>query len=876
MRPRGSRRLATRDAAAAAVLALAAAACESAGDGPAPAAHVVAPRPAHAPLEPFEDGEALPEVVVPRDWLVIPSIDGRGRRPFRPDAVLARYLVEAGSSPPAAGEELRGELGDSAWLATTAGADGALDLAPLHGAPLGWAWCQVWSEAPRVMLAEARGAGAVFVNGAPVPGDLYALGTPGLPVALRSGRNDVFVTGARGGVSLRLVTPPGLLYATAADATCPDLVDGEPPAPGASAAVLVVNASLDEVPQLSLESGGPLPDGEPTPFARVAPPTRLSLPPLGILKLPVPVAWEAGAAPPAGPGELLLPVRIGGHPVADPPPLLLPLAVRAADAPRRVTYVSAVDRSVQEFALAGPQGTAEPGRPGLVLTLHGAGAGAMGHLAAYSRKPDFWLCAPTNRRDFGFDWQDWGRRDAYDALSAALSLSGADPARVMLTGHSMGGHGAWFLAANDPDRFAALAPSAGWRSFDTYGSRPSGALGDLWRGADGASDVPALAANLAQQPVFILHGEADDNVPVSEARAMEQALRAAGGAPLAHYEAGAGHWWDGDAAPGTDCVDWPGVFELFRGARRVAEPDVIDWISTDPSVDARHHWVVALQPLRYGESVRVSGERRAADDVIVLATRNVRRLALHWEHGRPPARLVLDGQEIPRAAFGASPARHGQLLLEAGAWRALTDPGPPAGEKTPERSGPFKRAFDNGFLLVYGTGGDRVENPALLARARADAAEWWYRGNGHAPVLSDHEFVALSGTAEFAGRNVILYGNADTNAAWGHVLAPDCPIEARRGFVRAGERRFAGADVAAVFVWPRAGDPRALVGAFADAGALGTWVLDSLLPFTSGVGYADWAVVDARVLRLGDGGVLAAGWFDAQWRMGEVRSGQLR
>jgi hypothetical protein len=66
------------------------------------------------------------------------------------------------------------------------------------------------------------------------------------------------------------------------------------------------------------------------------------------------------------------------------------------------------------------------------------------------------------------------------------------------------------------------------------------------------------------------------------------------------------------------------------------------------------------------------------------------------------------------------------------------------------------------------------------------------------------------------------------------------------------------------------------VGAFADGGATGTWMLDSLLPFTSGVGYTDWAVVDARVLRLGDGGVLAAGWFDAQWRLGESRSGQPR
>ena len=52
-----------------------------------------------------------------------------------------------------------------------------------------------------------------------------------------------------------------------------------------------------------------------------------------------------------------------------------------------------------------------------------------------------------------------------------MKLSGADPDRIYLTGHSMGGHGTWHLAANDPDRWAAIAPSAGWISFDTYGGR---------------------------------------------------------------------------------------------------------------------------------------------------------------------------------------------------------------------------------------------------------------------------------------------------------------------------------------------------------------------------------------------------------------------
>jgi len=32
----------------------------------------------------------------------------------------------------------------------------------------------------------------------------------------------------------------------------------------------------------------------------------------------------------------------------------------------------------------------------------------------------------------------------------------------------MGGHGAWQIGSLYPDRFAAIGPSAGWLSFDSY------------------------------------------------------------------------------------------------------------------------------------------------------------------------------------------------------------------------------------------------------------------------------------------------------------------------------------------------------------------------------------------------------------------------
>jgi hypothetical protein len=202
-----------------------------------------------------------------------------------------------------------------------------------------------------------------------------------------------------------------------------------------------------------------------------------------------------------------------------------------------------------------------------------------------------------------------------------------------------------------------------------------------------------------------------------------------------------------------------------------------------------------------------------------------------------------------------------ELALTSAGW----NPAPPAGpaEKSPERCGPFKRAFDRRFVLVHGTKGDDAEDRELFERARHDLCVWWYRANGTPDLLSDVEALA----ADLRGRNVILYGNADTNAAWKQYVGSSCPLVAQRGALKLGERTWKGDDLAAVLVFPRADDDAALVGAFADTGVRGSRLGYTLAPFTSGVGYPDYAVFSSRTLTDGDGGVLAAGWFDHRWQL---------
>ena len=88
------------------------------------------------------------------------------------------------------------------------------------------------------------------------------------------------------------------------------------------------------------------------------------------------------------------------------------------------------------------------------------------------------------------------------------------------------------------------------------------------------------------------------------------------------------------------------------------------------------------------------------------------------------------------------------------------------------------------MMFVYGTKGTAEENAWALAKSRYDAETFAYRGNGSIDVVADTEFEP---EAE-PDRNVILYGNADTNAAWAALLGAS-PVQVRRGSIRSATAR---------------------------------------------------------------------------------------
>lgn len=726
----------------------------------------------------------------------------------------------------------------------------------------GYAFCTVESDQDKIMLLEPAGHSWVYANGELRAGDVYSYGNGQFPVVLKKGTNEILFQVARGQLRAKLTTPASPYLFNDRDCTLPDLLVGEET--NTWGAIVVINATTKWAENLAiqaeLEEGGatvtPVPD----------------LPPLSIRK----VGFHLEGAAPAEPKKVnlklsLLHDRDGKRETVSTYEIKLDIFLPKS--PHKITFISRIDGSVQYYGVnpANPL-PGDDAPKALFLSTHGASVEGIGMARAYSPKSWGHIVSPTNRRPYGFDWEDWGRWDALEVLELAQQRYAIDPAQIYLTGHSMGGHGAWSLGVLFPDRWAAIAPSAGWVSFWSYrqGNRQGlqNLLTEKLSRSNNASDTKSLAKNYLHHGVYILHGADDDNVPAREAREMNEFLKTFHHDFYYHEQPQAGHWWDASDDAGTDCVDWLPMFDFFARHRRPANDTIrqVDFITVSPGVSARCNWATVDAQFECFQPSTISirydpGLRRFAG-----TTENVQRLAFDVAHipEGGPLKVQLDNWTIEGIAY---PRETKQLWLEreAGVWSVITKPSPAL--KGAHRYGPFKDAFRNRMLFVYGTKGTPEENAWAFQRARYDAETFWYRGNGSIDVIPDTAF----DPAREPDRNVILYGNATTNAAWAALLGQS-DVQVTRGMVQAASHQFDGDDLACLFLKPRPDSDIACVAVIGGTGVEGMRSSDTMSLFTSGTGLPDCVVFRSNLLDEGtEKGIVAAGFFGRDW---SVRNGE--
>ena len=130
--------------------------------------------------------------------------------------------------------------------------------------------------------------------------------------------------------------------------------------------------------------------------------------------------------------------------------------------------------------------------------------------------------------------------------------------------------------------------------------------------------------------------------------------------------------------------------------------------------------------------------------------------------------------------------------------------------------------------------------------------------------MADSAFLDPARKAEFQDRGVIVYGHAESNAAWSTLLA-DSPVQVRRGSVRIGRRELSGDDLACLFVRPRPDSKQAAVAVVSGTGMSGLRLTERLPYFLSGVAYPDCSVFSAHDLENGDAALQTAGFFGIDW-----------
>jgi pimeloyl-ACP methyl ester carboxylesterase len=176
----------------------------------------------------------------------------------------------------------------------------------------------------------------------------------------------------------------------------------------------------------------------------------------------------------------------------------------------------------------------------IIVALHGAGVKVSDQvwLDAISKQDHSWVLIPSGRTPWGFDWHGPSYKNIDASVDALDNLWGvptewrsqleADADRLIIMGHSNGGHGCWWYTSHFPDRVIAAIPAAGFlkiQMYVPYFMQVGNAHADpMMRGflesSISENDLDLYASNMGGIPILARSGAMDTNVPPIHTRRM--------------------------------------------------------------------------------------------------------------------------------------------------------------------------------------------------------------------------------------------------------------------------------------------------------------------------------------------------------------------
>ena len=223
----------------------------------------------------------------------------------------------------------------------------------------------------------------------------------------------------------------------------------------------------------------------------------------------------------------------------------------------------------------------QPGPHGVQFTLHGCSAGMTSVINGDGMQQNMGeernriLVSPLGRGPYGY-YSDISERDVLDVMYDVLGNHDVDFESVFSGGYSMGGYGAYRMAALYPEMFAGAIAWVGFTG-DAHNnpvgespqSEPSGAIGN----------VIDFVRNLRHIPTAMLYAGQDELVHAPSAVAMQQRFAAEQG--------GAYEWFFhpvGEHFTFALADDWRKESDWTKDVRRVRHPARVVY-RTDRSLD---------------------------------------------------------------------------------------------------------------------------------------------------------------------------------------------------------------------------------------------------------------------------------------------------